>query len=138
MLVENLVNHRRRSLNNTRNDMLNRILIIIPAIAFIILIFGVAQSFEDDFSDSSLNKWNLFGSPSPLILGSVEGRNGVFDNNGDSYCDSGIVSKDTFSLTKGFTLESDIFMDVTNPSGCWNDAMFGLLKDDSGIGCSVR
>ena len=52
--------------------------------------------FEDDFSELNLDNWILFGSPSPRVLASVEGRNGVFDNNGDSWCDSGVVSKDTF------------------------------------------
>lgn len=107
-------------------------LMAISAIVTILLMVGAAQTtvFEDDFS-TNLDKWISFGSPSPQVLGSVEGRSGVFDNNGDGNCDSGVVSKDAFSLTNGFTLESDIFLRVTNPAGCWVDAFIGLTKDNS-------
>ena len=107
-------------------------LMAISAIVIILLMVGAAQTtvFEDDFS-TNLDKWIPFGSPSPQVLGSIEGRSGVFDNNGDGNCDSGVVSKDAFSLTNGFTMESDIFLRVTNPAGCWVDAFIGLTKDNS-------
>lgn len=88
------------------------------------------HNHNDDFS-TNLDKWILFGSPPPQLLLSAEGRNGVFDNNGDGNCDSGVVSRDALSLPKGFTLESDVFLRVTNPAGCWNDAFIGLTKDNS-------
>jgi hypothetical protein len=87
--------------------------------------------FEDDFSELNLNKWTLFGSPSPRVLASLEGRNGVFDNNGDGWCDSGAVSKDAFSYPKGFTMESDIYVSVTNNAGCWDAAVIGLTKENT-------
>ena len=86
--------------------------------------------FEDTF-DSGLDNWVPFGSPSPRVLASVEGRNGVFDNNGDSWCDSGVVSKDTFSFPNGFTMESDVFVRVTNKAGCWDAAVIGLTKENA-------
>ena len=118
--------------------MLNRAWKIVPIIALIILISGIAQAFEDDFSDSSLSKWNLYGSPSPQVLGSAEGRSGVFDNNGDPNYDNGIVSKEAFSLPNGFTLESDIFMRITNPEIVWADAMFGLLRIEPATESNVQ
>jgi len=88
--------------------------------------------FEDDFSALNLDNWSPFGSPSPRVLASVEGRNGVFDNNGDSWCDSGVVSKDTFSFLGGsFTIESDVFVRVTNKAGCWDAAVIGLTKENT-------
>ena len=92
-----------------------------------------ADNFEDDFSELNLNNWNPFGSPSPRVLASVEGREGVFDNNGDSWCDSGVVSKDTFSFPNGFTMESDVFVRVTNMAGCWDEATIGLPKEKTPI-----
>lgn len=70
--------------------------------------------FEDSFDDPTLTNWILVGSPSPVALSEAEGRMGVFDNMGDANYDSGVVSKDTFSLTNGFILETDIF--VNNPA----------------------
>ena len=82
--------------------------------------------FYDDFGDPSLAEWNTFGSPSPVALSSVEGRDGVFDNNGDPNYDSGAISKDALSLQNGFTLETDIFLRITNPSASFACVDFGL------------
>jgi hypothetical protein len=93
--------------------------------------------FEDDFSELNLNKWIPFGSPSPRVLTLVEGRNGVFDNNGDGWCNSGIVSKDNFSFPNGFTIESDIYLEVTNVAGCWNSPVIGLTRQNKPTGEGV-
>jgi len=93
--------------------------------------------FEDDFSALNLDNWSPFGSPSPRVLASVEGRSGVFDNNGDSWCNSGVVSKDTFSFPNGLTMESDIYVKVTNMAGCWDDAVIGLTKETRLIGMNL-
>ena len=116
----------------------------VVACAFVLLVIGsifagaVSVSaeegttiFEDDFSALNLDNWIPFGSPSPRVLASVEGRNGVFDNNGDSWCDSGVVSKDNFSFPNGFTMESDIYVKVTNMAGCWDAAVIGLTKENT-------
>ena len=90
--------------------------------------------FEDDFSELNLNTWIPFGSPSPRVLASVEGRNGVFDNNGDSWCNSGVVSKKNFSFPNGFTMESDMFLRVTDVTGCWDDAIIGITRQNTPTG----
>lgn len=87
--------------------------------------------FEDDFNALDLNNWIPFGSPSPRVLASVVGRNGIFDNNGDSWCNSGVVSKDTFSVSNGFSMESDVYVSVTNIAGCWDEACIGLTKENT-------
>lgn len=87
--------------------------------------------FEDDFSELNLNNWIISGSPSPRVLASVEGRTGVFDNNGDGWCDSNAVSKDTFSFPKGFTMESDVYVSVTNMAGCWDTAAIAVTRNDA-------
>lgn len=86
-----------------------------------------ASSFYDDFS-GSLSKWNLFGNPSPKTLSSVKNKSGVFDNNGDSWCSSGVVSSDTFDLSSGVTLESSVYLDASNQAGCWAEASIGFKK----------
>jgi hypothetical protein len=93
--------------------------------------------FEDDFSELNLNTWIPFGSPSPHVLASAEGRTGVFDNNGDANCNSGVVSKDNFSFPNGCTIESDIYLDVTNVAGCWNSPVIGLTRQNKPTGVGV-
>ena len=93
--------------------------------------------FEDDFSELNLNTWIPFGSPSPHVLASVEGRTGVFDNNGDANCNSGVVSKDNFSFPNGFTMESDIYLKVTNVGGCWDSPVIGLTRQNEPTGEGV-
>jgi len=93
--------------------------------------------FEDNFNQLNSTTWIQFGTPVSQVLASVEARNGVFDNNGDSWCDSGVVSKDTVSFPYGFAMSSDIFLKVTNPQGCWADDWFGLTTPNTPSGSGV-
>jgi len=93
--------------------------------------------FEDDFSDPNLGNWILFGSPRPRVLSQMEGRDGVFDNNGDSWCDSGAVSRDTFSLPESFIIESGMYLKVIRSTGCWAAATFGLTRENKPAGKDV-
>ena len=93
--------------------------------------------FEDDFGELNFNNWIPFGSPSPHVLASVEGRIGVFDNNGDANCNSGVVSKDNFSFPNGFIMESDVYLNVTNVAGCWNSPVIGLTRQNKPTGVGV-
>ena len=97
----------------------------------------VTPVFEDDFSEFNLDTWIPFGSPSPRVLPSAEGRDGVFDNNGDGWCNSGAVSKKNFSFPNGFTMESDMFLRVTDVTGCWNDAIIGITRQNTPTGEGV-
>jgi len=129
-------NFKVKSISNKYNmfSFISRLALFILSI---ILISGISYAFQDDFNDG-LDKWTLYGSPSPHVLGSAEGRTGIYDNNGDSWCDSGIVSKEAFSYPNGFVLESDIFMRIMNPGQVFADAMFGLLRVEPAIQCNVQ
>ncbi len=95
--------------------------IIIALFAMCVGIVSADVLFEDDF-DAGLDQWILYGSPSPRVLPSVEGRTGVFDNNGDSWCESGIVTKDLVSYPEGVIIESDVYLQIANWNGCWGTA----------------
>ena len=97
----------------------------------------VTPVFEDDFSELNLDTWIPFGSPSPRVLPSAEGRDGVFDNNGDGWCNSGAISKENFSFSNGFTVESDMFLRVTDVTGCWNEAIIGITRQNTPTGEGV-
>jgi len=104
-------------------------LIIYSIFAFFLLEMSVVSAqdiFIDNFDDLSLAKWDRFGSPSSYVLGLAEGRSGIFNNNGDSMYDSGAITKETFSLQNGFTLESDIFLKITARSASYALVDFGL------------
>jgi len=115
-----------------------KFILVICFISFIFFpLIAIAQDiiiFEDDFSDASLSKWILFGSPRPRVLSNVEGRNGVFDNNGDSWCQSGAISKANLYLPESFIIEADMYLKVTNPSGCWAAPSFMLLRENEPLG----
>ncbi len=92
------------------------------------------QEFLDDFSDG-LQFWSSFGSPAPQVFETVHDRSAVFDPNGDSWCDSGAVSDQVFNLgDKAFEVAADVYVDVTDPSGCWNSASIGLAKEEADDG----
>jgi hypothetical protein len=67
----------------------------------------------DPFDNSALSNWQLWGSPEPTWTPTVHGRQGVFDNNGHTW--SGATSYQTFDLSHGFTLQSDVYLDFFNP-----------------------
>jgi len=92
--------------------------------------------FEDNFDDLNLDEWISFGSPLPQVLETAEGRYGVFDNNGDSWCASGVISKDNLLLSTPFFMESDIFLKVTDVTGCWASANIAILRNNSPTGNS--
>lgn len=82
--------------------------------------------FFDDFEN--LDRWTLYGSPLPQHITSIFGASGIFDNNGDPNYNSGGVSKNQFDLTSGFILESQVYLDFTNLSGCWAGASIGTSE----------
>ncbi len=102
-------------------------------IALIIGLTGTSKAqtlFNEDFS-SGLNNWVSFGSPSPTIVSTVDGKNDVFDNNGDPNYASGAYSTQTVSLKSGSVIEGDVYLDFSNLSGCWADASIGLSQNEN-------
>jgi len=84
--------------------------------------------FTDDFT-SGFGNWNLYGSPSPVILPSIVGRTGVFDNNGDSWCDSGVVTKNLLFTQPGEIIESDVYLQVPDWTGCFASSEVSITQD---------
>jgi hypothetical protein len=83
---------------------------------------------NDDFSGSH-EKWEPYGSPSPQWLDAMHGRNGVLDNNGDPSYSSGVLSRDLISCSSGCTIESDVYLELTDETGCWNSPSLGITKE---------
>ncbi len=92
--------------------------------------FIFTTDFADDFSHG-LRKWKPFGTPDPTLYDTtlVHGRSGVFDNMGDSTCNSGIVSKKIFGAPGGFFIETDYYLEVIDSLGCWAEAGVAFPKD---------
>jgi hypothetical protein len=93
--------------------------------------FIYSTSFADDFSHG-LTKWKKFGVPFPVVRDTLtigdSLRTGIFDNMGDTTGNSGIVSKKVFAGPNGFTLETDIYLQVIDTLGCWDEAGIGMPK----------
>ncbi len=85
--------------------------------------YQVKVLLYDDFND--LNNWNLQGNPSPRLISSIFNRNGIFDNNGGEN-GSFATSKLSFDVSRGFILESDVYLDFSNPAGCWAGASISM------------
>lgn len=110
-------------------DFLNCLVVVLAAVLCPAASSAATFSdFADDFS-SGLGDWILFGSPRPQWLATMKGRNGVFDNNGDSSYDSGAISRALVGGTNGFTLQSDVYLDFTNTAGCWVSPAVGLTRN---------
>jgi hypothetical protein len=84
--------------------------------------------FSDNFTD--LSKWTLYGSPLPLNPATAKGRTGIFDNNGDSNYNSGAISKNTFLFAKNTKIVSEVYLDFSDLSGCWNSASIGIANTE--------
>jgi|GEM_PF-2412924 len=83
-------------------------------------------TFTDPFD--SLGNWTLYGSPSPQRLASIHGRTGIFDNNGNATDKSGAISIQTFGLSGGFTIRSDVYLEFTDTYGCNAEAAIGIAN----------
>ena len=78
----------------------------------------------EEFS-GNLSAWNSFGSPSPIIT-DAQGRIGVLDTRGDSNWNSGIWSKEELVLEPGMVITLDVFLDISDPTGCWTEIYVGM------------
>jgi len=103
-------------------------------IAIVFLLFSLASStsaqiiFYEDFSNG-LSDWIVFGSPLPRIV-DVHGKSSVFDNNGDSVCESGAISNATIDISGGVQICADIYLDVYDLSGCWATINISLTNGE--------
>jgi hypothetical protein len=77
------------------------------------------QSWTENFvSAASLStNWRLFGKPSPKWVSSFNEKQGLFDNNGPSPTKNYAVSNRLVGKNKGYTLEGEVMILVTNESG---------------------
>ncbi len=90
-----------------------------------------AQStLDEQFSTAgTMNNWVLCGIPQPVWLPSAQGKQGIFDNNGDGWYGSSGYSKTLVGSTSGFVLESEVYLQVTDLTGCWVQIRAGLTSE---------
>ena len=92
----------------------------------------LANTLMEDFTDAAQvsEKWVFFGSPQPELGGPVYGKQVVFDNYGDGWCESGIFSKDWWDFTNGGSIEAEIYLALEHVQGCWIDQIIGLTQGE--------
>jgi len=73
--------------------------------------------WREDFAtaNSLTSKWNLYGTPQPQWVYFAAKRFGLFDNNGHLPEGNYAVSKTRIGYGKGYTIESEVFIDITKP-----------------------
>lgn len=76
-------------------------------------------SWQEDFSTASslASSWKLYGSRQPQWVYSACNRKGLFDNNGSLPNGSFAVSKSKIGDGNGYTIESDVCINITNTEG---------------------
>jgi len=91
---------------------------------------------DEKFNDGFHN-WSLFGYPKPTLRNIDD--NWVLDNNGDGLCSSGIISFHTFRFPNiiNINIECDILLQITNTTGCWAGAKFGITRSNVPIGKGI-
>ena len=87
--------------------------------------------FFESFTNNITDNWDIYGSPDPVWVASLFERNGLFDNNGDANYNNGAISKTTYGNLNGYTIEADVYLDITDTSGCWLSASIGMSLDES-------
>lgn len=75
--------------------------------------------FREDFTtaNSLTAGWYLYGTPKPQWINFAFNKFGLFDNNGRYPDGSYAVSRNKIGNGQGYTIESDVYIDVTNPKG---------------------
>ena len=94
--------------------------------------FIYTTNFSDDFSNG-LRKWKAFGVPVPVVTDTITIGDSLiignlFDNMGDTLGNCGILSKKIFAGPHGFVMETDIYLQVTDTLGCYDEAGIGMPK----------
>ncbi|NVO19564.1 MAG: hypothetical protein HXX13_07680 [Bacteroidetes bacterium] len=79
----------------------------------------VTNDWKDDFTSASsvANRWFLFGERAPQFIPYAFDRFGLLDNNGSLGSSSYAVSKTRIGNGSAMSLESSVYIDVTNPKG---------------------
>ena len=77
------------------------------------------QSWTENFasSNSLITNWKLFGKPSPKWVASAFETQGLLDNNGPSPTKNYAVSNRLVGKNKGYTLEGEVMINITNYYG---------------------
>lgn len=75
-------------------------------------------NWQDDFTSASslASNWNLYGKSLPTFVPFAGNRFGLFDNNGKLPDGSYAVSKRKIGYGRGYTIESEVFIEVNHPS----------------------
>ena len=88
------------------------------------------KNWRDDFlSAASLDaKWYLFGTPQPLWVSNANGKFGLFDNNGRYPGGGYAISKNTIGDKNGYTIESEVCIDLENTRGAFISPEIGVTR----------
>lgn len=90
------------------------------------------SNLYDDFATNNLNdNWVLSGTPKPRWVSSAFGQSGLLDNNGDGWHNSEAYSKTIIGSSSGYTIESEVYVNVSNTSGCWVAPSIGITKSQN-------
>jgi hypothetical protein len=92
---------------------------------------GIIKSWTEDFESplNLTNNWKLYGDPPPKWIEMAHGKTGLFDNNGPSPTKNFAVSNLSVGSGCGFTVMTEVLLDVLNPEGSCICPGIAISKD---------
>jgi len=89
------------------------------------------KGWKDEFlsAGSLADRWHLFGNPQPQWVSNARGRFGLFDNNGRYPDGSYAISKTTIGNKNGYTLETEVCIDLKNSRGAFISPEIGVTRN---------
>jgi len=86
--------------------------------------------WTEDFTSigNLLNNWSFFGTQKPNWNYALFDRYGLFDNNGNPPYGNTAVSKSPIGDGRGYIIQSDVYINLTNPSGTCICPSIGVSK----------
>jgi hypothetical protein len=88
---------------------------------------------QEDFSQPITGNWTPYGEPPPLFSDSTGLPHPSFDNNGDTFYNSGAISRKAFDYSKGLVLECDMYV-TSNERGAWITGTMGFSRITETLG----
>ncbi len=92
-------------------------------------VIGYLDWFEDFATASSLTShWYLSAVPPPRWVSFAAGKSGLLENYGNLPNGSCAISKTKIGFGTGYTIESDVYINLTNPNGAVINPGIGVTR----------
>lgn len=114
----------------------------LDSIRFLVRSPTAVPVFIEEWRDSEMKKWSVFGDPKPMVVSDSQAHSAFFIN-GDKTFESGAVTRDAFAIDNGLGAELTVRAPIIRPK--WQrinialDQLQSLGSDGANLGpCALR